>query len=81
MRGTQEEMMAFVKGNVKRILVLGVLSLALGMGFAQCKKDDKDNKGLLLLGLLAGNAAAAAAACSPTSSSGFVVILPCGVAQ
>ncbi len=63
------------------VIMLVLISLVLLSGaMSGCKEDDKDRNGLGLL-LLLGVLGRGTDSCSPTSSSGFVVVLPCSVAQ
>ncbi len=70
--GVQEKNM-----KAMRWVALSIILVASVLTF--CKKEEDDSTGLLLL--LGAAALNRADACSPTSSSGFVVIVPCGVAQ
>lgn len=70
--------MEFLRKRI-RTLLLGLTLAVAGLAvFGYCKKDDNNDSMLLLLGL---TAALRADACAPTSSTGFMVIIPCGVAQ
>lgn len=72
-------MLVRLRKALRAVALAVVIALASVSTLSYCSQDD-DGGGVGLLALLA-LAASGGTSCAPNSTSGFVVVLPCGVAQ